>query len=306
MRNKLFDIYHSFVSLCKAWNVSLAFKIIILPKLLHNPNIKHNAILSYLEKRYSRIIDVYKSEDSTSEGLKSDCPIWICWFQGEEQMPRLVKKCLKSIREYSGRHEVHIITMDNFEDYITIPDYILDKVKRKEISLTHFSDIVRSNLLADHGGIWLDSTIYLTGELESWNLPFFTIKQNRYDDKIFVSAYRWTGFCMGGVKGNIVNSFMKDFFNEYHKSEKKLLDFFLIDYIIALGYKTIPAIKSLIDAVPYSNPDLYYIHSNIDKVIRMDEFDEVCKRTCVFKLSYKISQPQEKQSLYYLLELDKE
>lgn len=306
MRNKISDVYHSFVDFYKSWNLFLAIKIVILPKLLHNQNIKHHAILSYLEKRYSKVIDAYKNKVSTSECLKSDCPIWICWFQGEEQMPLLVKKCLKSVQKYSGKHEVHIITMDNFEDYMTVPNYILDKVKRKEITLTHFSDIVRNNLLANYGGIWLDATIYITAELKGWNLPFFTIKQDRPADYIFVSEYKWTGFCMGGVRDNILNMFVKDMFNEYHKNECGLIDFFLIDYIIALGYHTIPSIKALIDAVPYSNPNLYYIQNNLDKTVKIDEFKNICKDTHIFKLSYKINQPENKESLYYFLELDKE
>lgn len=160
---------------------------------------------------------------------------------------------------------------------------------------------MRNNLLADHGGIWLDATIFLTGKLNGWNLPFYTIKLNRADDHLYVSGYKWTGFCMGGVKGNPVNSFVKDFFNEYHKHEKELIDYFLIDYVIALGYEEIPAIKSLIDTVPYSSPGLYYIQENIGKAVNEKQFEEVCKTTSIFKLSYKITIPENKQSLYYYL-----
>lgn len=106
---------------------------------------------------------------------------------------------------------------------------------------------------------------------------------------------------MGGVKGNPVNSFVKDFFNEYHKHEKELIDYFLIDYVIALGYEEIPAIKSLIDTVPYSSPGLYYIQENIGKAVNEKQFEEVCKTTSIFKLSYKITIPENKQSLYYYL-----
>lgn len=106
---------------------------------------------------------------------------------------------------------------------------------------------------------------------------------------------------MGGVKGNPLNSFVKDFFNEYHKHEECLIDYFLIDYVIALGYNEIPAIKMLIDAVPYSSPNLYYMQENMAKTVNEKQLKEVCKATSIFKLSYKITIPENQYSLYFYL-----
>ncbi len=301
MISKIEKYYKEFRNYCEFWNLNLAIKAVILPKLLNNLEFKHKAILSYLEDNYSDIINKYRIIGSRTEHLTDDCPIWICWFQGEEQMPLLVKKCLETVRKNKERHTVNVITFDNYKKYVSIPQFIIDKVRRNEISLTHFSDIIRNNLLADHGGIWLDATIYLTCKLKGWDLPFYTIKQNRPDDHIYVSGYKWTGFCMGGVKGNPLNSFVKDFFNEYHKREKCLIDYFLIDYVIALGYKNILAIKELIDVVPYSNPDLYYIQKNMTKPVDKNKLKQVFESTSIFKLTYKFKQPQDRNTLYYFL-----
>ena len=65
------------------------------------------------------------------------------------------------------------------------------------------SDILRVNLLADHGGMWMDSTIYVTQDLPDWNLPFYTLKQDLPNDKSYFSLYRWSGFFQGGVKNKM-------------------------------------------------------------------------------------------------------
>lgn len=102
----------------------------------------------------------------------------VCWFQGESEMPPLVKGCFVSIKSHVSKHPVILITKENYAKYISIQDYIIKKLRDGKISYTHFSDIIRNYLLADHGGVLLDATILLTDELRSEHLPFFTLKMN--------------------------------------------------------------------------------------------------------------------------------
>ena len=80
---------------------------------------------------------------------------------------------------------------------------------------------------------------------------------------------------MGGVKNNILCTFVRDILYQYHKSDKELIDYFLLDYIIALGYNEIPSIKRIIDSIPYSNPNLYYIQNNISKPLNKEDFNNI-------------------------------
>ena len=281
-----------------------AVKIVLIPALIKSKTLKHKAILEYLTKNYSDVINAYRLCSESSDGLASDCPIWICWFQGGNNMPPIVRECYYSVKRHAGLHPVNLITIDNYKEYVTIPKYVISKLDNKEISYTHFSDIIRNNLLADHGGIWLDATIYLTDELKGWDKPFYTIKQNIPSDNSYVSDYKWTGFCMGGVKGNLLNLFVKAFFNAYYHKEKGLIDYFLIDYIIAVGYNNIPLIKKLIDDVPYSCPDLYYMQTKMALPVNNKELAKVCQRTSIFKLTWKMEKPTDKHSLYYRLVFD--
>ena len=48
--------------------------------------------------------------------------IWICWFQGIENAPELVKKCYESIRKNNPDKRIVVITSENISEYVKFPD----------------------------------------------------------------------------------------------------------------------------------------------------------------------------------------
>ena len=44
--------------------------------------------------------------------------IWTCWWQGENNAPVLVKKCINSMRNYAGENKVVVIDEHNMKEYI--------------------------------------------------------------------------------------------------------------------------------------------------------------------------------------------
>ena len=104
----------------------------------------------------------YEKENYDKEGIDN---IWICWFQGEKNSPPIVKKCIESIKKYNKDKKIHIITEDNISEYVEFPNYIYDKWKKGIITNTHLSDLLRLELLIKYGGLWLDATTLLTGEI---------------------------------------------------------------------------------------------------------------------------------------------
>lgn len=296
------------IQLFKAFGLMTFLDVWIFPKLecnsIKSESKKHKAVLRYLKKKYSSVVEKYQNAQIPSEVISNDCPIWICWFQGIENAPLLIQKCVESVRRFSGNHPVILLTMNNYMEYCSIPYYIIRKVENKDITLTHFSDILRNALLSQKGGIWLDASIYLTSNYRLYNLPYQTIRQEKCDDGKFVSAYRWTGFCQAGVIGNPLNCFVYDMFLTYHKCEKALLDYYLIDYFMALGYNSIKAVKDMVDNIPYNNNDLYYIQKYMLKPYQRDEFNKIKKQTFIFKLNQRISTGNEDSMYWHILNDD--
>lgn len=124
----------------------------------------------WLIKNFSELVQEYKNVDVEFERVKAlsnrTNHIWVCWLQGEENMPEIVKLCINSIRMHSPAHaEVTLITGKNLDQYLEFPDYVLKKVKEGKLSLTHFLDIVRFSLLEKYGGLWMDATMFLTDDI---------------------------------------------------------------------------------------------------------------------------------------------
>jgi hypothetical protein len=103
--------------------------------------------------------------------------IWTCWLQGYENAPPLVKACIASMEKYSGEYKVVLLTEENLWDYVTFPDYIIKKYRKGIIPRAKFTALLRTALLINYGGIWLDAAVLLTREIPpeitNSNLFFF-------------------------------------------------------------------------------------------------------------------------------------
>ena len=93
---------------------------------------------------------------------------WICWLQGFENAPEMVKNCVASMQYHMKERKIVFIDGNNFREYCDIPEFIIDKWQRGYITNTHFSDILRLALLVQQGGLWMDATVYMTGALPEY------------------------------------------------------------------------------------------------------------------------------------------
>ena len=135
------------------------------PHLSFVGRMMHKFVLSYLRKHYDYVIQRYKhytpSPSASNRLPEYEGVIWSMWWQGEENLPKVVQLCRASLKRHCGNHKIIIITKDNYKDYVTLPEHIISKVQAGYISLTHLSDIIRAELLVKYGGLWIDSTIFV-------------------------------------------------------------------------------------------------------------------------------------------------
>ena len=273
---------------------------------------KHNLIKDFLEKKYMHVISHYNDLKISNSVffIDKDSPVWVCWWQGVKYMPFIVRICYESICRNLGTHPVRLITKDNYAEYISLPDYIIEKLNSGNITITHFSTILRMNLLYQYGGYWIDATVLLTKTLyEEKKLHFFTVKD--IPDPTFPANGRWTTFVFGGGKHGLLFDFSKTFLNEYWKHESAMIDYYLIDYVIDLAYDHLPAVRIMIDENDFYLPEIYNLSNILNQPFNADKFDTICKETCFHKLSWKRRYPTEiedgNQSFYgYLFNKNQE
>lgn len=154
---------------------------------------------------WRKVIQLYfenKIEKHTLSPKKEfiyDKVIWQYWGQGldEKNLPEVVKICFDSVEKYKGEHQIIRLTDDSIKEYLDLPDFVLKKRQNPKFKTVYFSDLLRVALLQVYGGIWLDATILLTGEIPKLygELDYFVFQrdvQARYKSQWKNSyAYYW-------------------------------------------------------------------------------------------------------------------
>ncbi len=92
--------------------------------------------------------------------------IWIMWYQGFDEAPEVVQKCLASWKKYNPTWKIISLDKNNLENNINLRDVV--DIHRKDISIQEVSNIVRINLLAKYGGVWVDATCFCCQSLDDW------------------------------------------------------------------------------------------------------------------------------------------
>lgn len=222
-----------------------------------------------------------QNEDNT------DGTIWICWLQGEANMPLIPRLCLDSIRKMAGHHEVIVLDADNYRDYVVLPEHIEQKYRKGVISSAHYSDCIRMNLLSQRGGLWLDATIFATKPIEEsvFQFPFWSIKTP--EEGLYVSRCRWAVFCMATPRGGLVAEFVAYALNEWWRHWNNPVDYLFMDYIIDNLYDHNDDIRQMIDAVPYNNPEVHSLRDLMGLPCSMEDLVRLQNSTSLFKLNWR-------------------
>lgn len=257
----------------------------------------------YLEKgickKYSFIIKKYENKNVKCNFKRNEKIIWVFWWQGIENAPEIVKKCVMSLKINNKDYKLNIISKANFDKYISLNDYIIKKFDSGKIGLAHFSDILRVNLLLKYGGIWADATIFLTKGFEDdiLNYDFYSIKSYK-ENTDNVSEYRWTTYFLCAKPDNELLNFLKDLFNAYYKDNDYVIDYFMTDYFIDIAYNNIKYIKKMIDSIPINNTHSEELIKVINNKYDEKYFKKITMDTYINKLNYKVGLLKDENTFY--------
>ena len=232
------------------------------------------------------VVERYRNHSAESGPIGETCPIWVCWWQGETQMPDIVKVCYQSIQKHACKHPVVLLTSENEHEYLKIPENIRRKYLENKISRTHYSDIARMYLLKEHGGIWIDITNFLTQDIDGFvdtSLDYWTYRHiTSYNN---VSQGLWTSFFSASGKNHLIPSYIYDSLIHWWSGNDKIIDYLLMDFIFKIGYDRIPAFRAEIDRIPLMPIGTF--RKALCKKYNPEEWDYYFKQAGFHKLSYK-------------------
>lgn len=272
--------------------------------------------LRYLSDKRNRkiqkhIIEIVGEEEfnnipsNASSQASEPGKIWFCWMQGEENLPEIPRRCLASLRKHANGHEVVVLTAANYWKYVSLPDHIIQLYESGKLIQAHFADILRVNLLAQQGGLWMDATLFVIKDLPKaiFNAPFFSIKT--VEMGYFVSHCRWAVFCLAGQKNSLLFQKVAQLFNAYLSRTNLFIDYFMFDQFIDILYQHNTEIKRMIDNVPINNPHIHDLSPILIQPFDRSKFQQLIRDTYLFKLSWRLYSEAEltenKDNYYHFL-----
>ena len=124
------------------------------------------------------------------------------------------------------------VKYNNFSEYVDIPDFIIKKYNKGIITPTHFSDILRLELLKKYGGTWIDATMFITDK----NLPDYML-----NDKLFIcqsiedTAAQIESFFITSESNNKIITMTLELLYKYWEKHNVLIHYLLMFYFFKIA-----------------------------------------------------------------------
>lgn len=273
-----------------------AYLLLFVAKRVKSPTLiekKHNIIRDYIKRNYSDITTSTNLSESIipHKTLDKRHNVWVFWYQGKENMPHVVKRCYERLctKNISNDCEIHLISKYNLDEYLTFPEYIIQKVESGTITITHFSDVLRYALLYHYSGFWIDATVWCEQQIpvSIFKSKYWTIRLPRPQYTISVSYKKWSTFILwyrdihDPLAKHMLNLFMA-----YWQREDSLVDYLLVDYLLEYSIDSQREGKEFL-SIAESNHHLYHLMQKMKNNFVPQEWNEMKSDTKFFKLSYK-------------------
>lgn len=255
-----------------------------------------NKVVKRLRKQYAPFIAEFKK----SEEKRSELPhehsnrVWVCWLQGMEEAPEIVKKCYQSLLDNLDDREIVLLTNKNYKDWVTFPKHIQEKISNGTITRTHMTDFLRLELLEHYGGTWIDATVFCSGK----NIPSFIWESDLFIYQIMKPgldghAQRVSSWFITACTNNQIIILVKEMLYEYWKKNKDMVDYFLIHDFFELALETYPEEWRRVIPVSSSIPHILLLRF-------CEEYEEglwkvIKEMTPFHKLSWKYDDEQKKK-----------
>lgn len=258
----------------------------------------------HLAKKYGKVLKEFNAKWQENLPHCERKTVWIFWWQGEETMPPLVRKCFESVRVNLKNWEIVLLSEKNYQQYAEFPTYILEKLQ-KGITLTHFSDLLRLELLIKHGGLWLDATVLCTnGEIPKSILKSDLFVYRAQKPGADGKATTMSSWMMWAKSNNRILMATQAMLYAYWKKNNELNEYFLLHHFMTIAMDFYKEDARKIPPFCNSIPHILLLHL-------FDQYDEqywsdLKLMTCFHKLSYKLDEEKCKiEGTYYDMVINK-
>lgn len=268
---------------------------------VRDKNIKNLAYREYCYKKLKKkYVDLVKNSNYVLE-TKNEISnyIWICWFQGYDNAPDLVKRCIDSVRKFFPKYEIIIISLENFKDFVEIHPKIVKKFQKGIISYAHFSDILRLELLIKYGGLWIDSTVLVTDKPKKsfFDNELFVYKNVSLDKNSSFAAIA-SNWLIYSCKNNPILLLTRDLLYKYWETHNLLMNYNIFHIFFKISTEKYEKIWNKVPT--YSNIPPHLLQLELLNEFHPERWSEIKKMSCFHKLNYRII-TEDKNSFYHYI-----
>ena len=268
---------------------------------VRNSNIRDLAFKDYcykkMNRKYRKIIDEFKND-----GLKIHSKyVWICWFQGEERAPLLVKSCIQSAKKKFLDKEVIVLNDENLYQYVEFPDYIRKKRDCGLINDALFSDLIRLQLLNKYGGLWIDATVYVSNmcSMNFWEKDLFVFKEMSLfkKEELPIRASNWLIYA---TTNNNILVLTEKLLYEYYKKELTIKNYYIFHLFFSMASKKFEEEWKKIEVHPNVNNHL--LQFELQDKYNEKRWKNLMESIEFHKLNRRIIIDDEESNYYHLVE----
>ena len=223
--------------------------------------------------------------------------VWFLWMQGIKEAPDVVKVCLESLKKNLADREIVVLDSSNIRDYVDLPDYINAKHEKGIISHTHYSDLLRLELLIKYGGTWIDSTVFCSDAhypYELMDTDLFVFQRFKKGTKVFGGLSNWF---ITSCTNNVILLIIRDMLYEYWKRYDCSLDYFIFHLFFCMisEYHW----EEINNMPKHSNGYPLALGSRLAERYDASWYDKLCSYTSFHKLTYRLNRKALSHGTYY-------
>ncbi|MCR5565555.1 MAG: capsular polysaccharide synthesis protein [Clostridiales bacterium] len=222
------------------------------------------------------------------ESSYTNC-IWTAWLQGEENAPEVIRITIASMRRYANGHPVVVISNDNVDRYIDLPQTIKRKHESGVMGHAHYADVIRMMILEKYGGLWLDATMLLHEPIpeEAFRRPFYSMGFRNTNGEKYISKNKWLVRVIGGEPNSVYLAQISRMLCGFWEEHNIAIDYFVFDYLVFILYKYDDSFRSIINELPQMEQFTNAMAKIINEPFDQRKIEELYIQGQLYTLTYR-------------------
>ena len=260
--------------------------------------VKAKMLTNYFAQKYLPAVKNLEQKETT---VTTPETIWQFWDNpAGKTTPEIVKSCIETVKKFKGDFEHKILDHSTIGSYSDLPGYVFDRLKNEQMGYMHFADLLRLNLLKNHGGIWIDATAYMTDSVPKYIFDanffvFLTGHATRFPYSFMQNCF------IRSKKGSALCEAWYQMCVEFWKNETKALDYFQHQLMFKALVERNPMAQVLFAKAPQMSEDGIHqlIDENLLKKFDPVEWERIKKASFFQKTTYKVAGGDDYSDTYF-------